>query len=205
MTATMKAHANGSTNGTLPRKSLSSQIDRLDHILDGLDQALQGAITDAVKEAVSVAVGEAVKVTLTELVTNPEIIQLLRGIVPSQAEPAKIPEAHPVTPASQLAHNVAMIATWVKDRVVSGVRKIIAPIRNTTTGAVATMRHINRIWALRRPLTIAAVTGLAVGIAVGCAAGPWLAGIVSGVGAMGTMLGAQFSLWTKRLFAWRMT
>ena len=61
-----------SNNGRLQRKSLSSQLDRLDNILDGLNGALTGAITDAVKDAVSTAVAEAVRATLIEVVSNPE-------------------------------------------------------------------------------------------------------------------------------------
>ena len=47
-------------NGTTQqRKSLSGQLDRLDQILDGLDQAIPSAVADAVRESVTVAVGEA--------------------------------------------------------------------------------------------------------------------------------------------------
>jgi hypothetical protein len=49
-----------STNGT-PRKTLESQIDRLDRILDGLANALQEAVTTAVKEGVSQVVREALR------------------------------------------------------------------------------------------------------------------------------------------------
>ena len=80
MTMTLNHSANSGQ-----RKSLSGQIDRLDSILDGLDQALQGAITDAVKEAVSVAVTEAVHRTVIEIVSHPQILQLLRGTVPTPA------------------------------------------------------------------------------------------------------------------------
>lgn len=48
------------------RKTLASQLDRLDGILDGLDAALAGAV----QEAVSMAVKEAVHSVLTEVLTN---------------------------------------------------------------------------------------------------------------------------------------
>jgi hypothetical protein len=69
---TMTTTTSPSNNGRLQRKSLSSQLDRLDNILDGLDGALTGAITDAVKDAVSTAIAEAVRATLIEVVSNPE-------------------------------------------------------------------------------------------------------------------------------------
>ena len=44
------------------RKTLASQLDRLDGILDGLDSALTGAV----QEAVSMAVKQAVQAVLAE-------------------------------------------------------------------------------------------------------------------------------------------
>jgi hypothetical protein len=49
-----------STNG-VPRKTLESQIDRLDKILDGLSNALQEAVTMSVREAVGPVVREALR------------------------------------------------------------------------------------------------------------------------------------------------
>jgi hypothetical protein len=51
------------------RKTLSSQLDRLDDILDGLDSALAGAV----QEAVSMAVKQAVQAVLAEVLTNREL------------------------------------------------------------------------------------------------------------------------------------
>jgi transposase InsO family protein len=55
------------TNGQV-RKTLASQLDRLDSILDGLSDALNGAVATAVEgaveRAVKQAVGEAVRETL---------------------------------------------------------------------------------------------------------------------------------------------
>ena len=45
------------TNG---RKSLASQIDRLDTILDGLADGLNEAVASAVKDAITIAVRETV-------------------------------------------------------------------------------------------------------------------------------------------------
>lgn len=52
-------------NGRM-KKTLAFQLDRLDSILDGLAEALNGAVADAVKATVGEAAREAVKVALEE-------------------------------------------------------------------------------------------------------------------------------------------
>ncbi len=69
MTTTLRTTSDGQ-----PRKTLASQIDRLDSILDGLDTALAGAV----QEAVGLAVKEAVQAVLTEVLTNPTLQEQLR-------------------------------------------------------------------------------------------------------------------------------
>ena len=72
-------------NGTT-RKTLASQLDRLDSILDGLSEGLNDAVASAVREAVGLAVQEAVQAVLTELLTNPALREQLQR--PAEAEPA---------------------------------------------------------------------------------------------------------------------
>jgi hypothetical protein len=79
MTATARTNINGQ-----PRKTLASQIDRLDGILNGLDAALAGAVQDAVEQAVK----QAVQAVLTEVLTNRELQQQLQ----QAARPAPPPE-----------------------------------------------------------------------------------------------------------------
>ena len=64
MTTTLRASSNGQ-----PRKTLASQLDRLDGILDGLDAALAGAVQEAVGQAVQ----QAVQAVLTEVLTNRDL------------------------------------------------------------------------------------------------------------------------------------
>ena len=72
MTATLM------TNGQV-RKNLASQLDRLDSILDGLADGLREAVVTAVQEAIGLAVQEAVRAVLTEVLTNPDLLDRLRG------------------------------------------------------------------------------------------------------------------------------
>ena len=75
--------SNATKNGTgTPRKQLSDQLDRLDTILDVLDEGLKGAVADAVREAVGAAVSEAVQAVLLELMTNPEIRKMAQQPAP---------------------------------------------------------------------------------------------------------------------------
>jgi hypothetical protein len=71
MTATTTTRT---TSNGQPRKTLASQLDRLDAILDGLDAALAGAVQDAVEQAVK----QAVQAVLTEVLTNRELQEQLQ-------------------------------------------------------------------------------------------------------------------------------
>jgi hypothetical protein len=68
------------------RKTLASQIDRLDGILDALSEGLDQAVAQAVREAVGLAVQEAVQAVLAELLTNPALREQLQG--PAAPQPA---------------------------------------------------------------------------------------------------------------------
>ena len=74
------------TNGQT-RKTLASQLDRLDGILDGLSEGLSDAVSSAVREAVGLAVQEAVQAVLTELLTNPALREQLQRPAASEAAP----------------------------------------------------------------------------------------------------------------------
>jgi hypothetical protein len=81
METTTKTPSNGQT-----RKTLASQLDRLDGILDGLDVALSGAVSEAVEQAVK----QAVQAVLTEVLTNRDLQEQLR----QAASPAPKEEPH---------------------------------------------------------------------------------------------------------------
>ena len=79
-----------SNNGRVVRKSLAEQIDRLDHILDGLAEAINDTVVGAVQEAVGLAVRQAVQAAVLEVLTNAEIQRLLH------------PAAAPIQPTTRL-------------------------------------------------------------------------------------------------------
>jgi hypothetical protein len=88
------------SNGRRP--SLNEQINRLDKILDGLSEGLNGAIVDAVKNTVGAVVKEAVQAVLLELLANPEMLTRLQ---PAHATEAPTPAecAVPAPAATGLA------------------------------------------------------------------------------------------------------
>jgi hypothetical protein len=69
------------------RKTLASQLDRLDMILDGLAENLNEAVAmaaaNSVKEIVNVAVQEAVRAALVEILTNAEVQKRLINVRPA--------------------------------------------------------------------------------------------------------------------------
>jgi hypothetical protein len=76
------------TNGT-GRKSLASEIDRLQATVAGLGEGLR----DAVREATSQAVREAVGELVSEVLTNPDVAALFRSV---QAPAAQAPRPSPL-------------------------------------------------------------------------------------------------------------
>src|SRR5438270_3841755 len=87
-----------SSNGQA-RKTLASQLDRLDAILDslsdGLNQAVATAVEQAVEAAVRQGVREGVRGALGEILTDPDILAAIRATVGAQA-----PEARPAAAAT---------------------------------------------------------------------------------------------------------
>src|SRR5262245_7874982 len=77
------------TNGHPQRKTLASQLDRLDGIIDALADGLNEAVVDVVRQAVAAAVQEAVEAVLREVLARPEILRLLA------AQAAPVPETAP--------------------------------------------------------------------------------------------------------------
>jgi hypothetical protein len=102
------------TNGQT-RKTLASQLDRLDRLLDGLAEGLNQANASAVKEAVGLAVQEAVQAVLTEVLTNPALREQLKAAVPEAAPPA---EPTPTGGKGRLAR----LCSHVRDKLRSACR-----------------------------------------------------------------------------------
>ena len=201
-----------STNGRAPRKTLATQLDRLDLILDGLADGLNEAVATAVQEAVSRAVAAA----LREVLTNAELQKRLRP--EPVARSGKIGRA-----ASMLCRglNSAAQGCW------SWAVKMTGRCREKATEIVTVMcesrktiaEHMRRgmtalarrVWLggvmvlalasrFRTPLLMALATGTLLGI--GCyLAGPTVSSVVSGMAGFAGSLVASGLNRFRRLIA----
>jgi hypothetical protein len=126
MTKTMEM--NGPT-----RKTLASQLDRLDSILDGLSEGLTDAVSSAVREAVGLAVQEAVQAVLAELLTNPALREQMQG-------PAEAEAAPPDDPADKQGGG--------KSRLTGLCRRVGDKLRSACRAGAGCLRHAGRAASL---------------------------------------------------------
>jgi hypothetical protein len=180
-------------NGRLPRKTLASQLDRLDQILDGLAESLNDAVAQAVKDAV----GLAIRGVLTEVLANPELLAKLR---PEPATPA-VPPPSPIKGPGWLSWlagvgkgacvKVCNLTRQACGKVVRLAHRAWQPVSACLTKVSNRVKTLARgFWALlcgaagvawqaRQPLLIALCVGTALGL--GCyLAGPVVSSAVSG-------------------------
>jgi hypothetical protein len=173
------------SNGT-QRRTLSSQLDRLDGILDalsdGLNQAVasavQNTVEQAVREAVQLAVQQAVQGLVSEVLTNPDALALLRAAL------APDPTMHVPPPPPPAPRHPTGMGAWLWDR----ARQACAALGRGASQAKSAVKVGLRIASpYRKPLMIAAGVGTAVAVGA-CMADPWIAGPASWLaGFIGTL------------------
>ena len=191
MTVTMNPPENGRQ-----RRTLASQLDRFDGMIDGLDTAIKDVIADSVKEAVGVAVGtavsEAVRATLIEIATNPDILSMLHGGAPpmmaatAAAEPAatSVPNR---TFIERLGDAISSAWHWSLNKLKAAGRFVISPVV-----------MLYRRYGWQKLLLGALTAGVLVGV-FGHVATPWLLAGLGGLGAAATLLMSKVAAWTRRL------
>jgi hypothetical protein len=181
------------TNGKL-RKSLAEQIDRLDGILDGLANALNESVAAAVKDAVGAAVREAVQAVMTEVLTNPAVLELLHGGV---AVPA-------VRPGRTTGSRVG---GWVRTASAAAGAQVRATVGVFAVAAKAVRGGVAACWArlsLVRRLKLDVLTAAGVGVLAAMAAyhaGPWLASTATGLGSFTAALAVQLLVRVRTLLS----
>ena len=187
MAATLNPAANGQQ-----RRSLANELDRFDSMIDGLDQGIKNVIADAVKESVGAAIGATVRATVLEIIGNPDLLAVLRGGAPASASANAVEQlAAPEAPAVSVLGRARQVMSSAWRRVLNTLkatgRVITWPIRTVVRGvrgATGAYHDLKHVWNLRKPVLIALGAGLAVGV-LASACAPWLAGVLSGVGAAG--------------------
>lgn len=196
----------------LHRKTLGSQIDRLDSMLEGLAENLNDAVAQAVKETVSQVVREAVAVTVQEVLSNPELLRaaLARHMPPTpEAQPAPMPQRRSFTAVIQSGWSwLGRQVTQAKEKLGQGltwcaekVRQVGAALwnrrRRWLACCVGTMTALGTaglaLWRLRRSCALALTAGLLAGVS-GYFGGPLLCALLSAVGGMALTLSAMLLL-----------
>ena len=172
-------------NGTARRKQLSDQLDRLDAIIDALAEGLPGAVADAAREGTRLAVKDAV----IEILTNPDLRQLLQGL-PAVATPMS------AAPPGDAAPQPGLWAR-LKAKAADAKARLTARFRTAQATVAGVSRTLSAIMPLRRIVLVAVGAGLATA-AVAYAAPAAVAAVIGGVGGVVTAVAAQVAGWFRR-------
>ena len=191
------------------RKTLASQLDRLDMILDGLAENLNEAVAmaaaNSVKEIVNVAVQEAVRAALVEILTNTEVQKRLINVRPATPTTVHLPEKAGlcwswfVRAAKGTWTKIVAVSNKVKGMGSSLVKVASIKVQQARKEIV---RSIRRGWMLmttlaalakrfRKQLIVAVGVGVMVGVvcyfagreiaSLGCGLAGFLGSLASGV------------------------
>jgi len=187
------------------RKTLASQIDRLDSILDGLAENLNEAVADSVKGAVTVAVQEAVHAALVEILSNAQVRRRLSvqpPVLVRLAEKARSCRSWLAGTAKAVWSKVVATATAAGDKVQAKVRPFVteatAKVRQAPQRVVRCARTgwmlMTTLASLAKRFRTQLLVALAVGVLVGVVcyvAGREVASVVCGLAAFAGSLAAE--------------
>jgi len=177
-----------SSNGQV-RKTLASQLDRLDAILDTLSEGLNEAVATAVEQAVESAVREGVRQgvrgALSEILTDPEVLAALRATAAAQAGESQAAPA-PASPSPEGKPGLLGRAWgWAKAGVQKAGSALGAAARRARQAAATARGGLRHLKPFRSQILTALGVGAAAGVGayfagpyVAAAAG-WLAGVLS--------------------------
>jgi hypothetical protein len=190
------------TNGQI-RKTLASQLDRLDSILDGLsdglNEAVATAVEGAVERAVKQAVGEAVRVTLqaviAEVVSNPDLLAAARPLL-APGNPTDVPTDPPERPSGLFRRACEGVKAGV-----SAAGTTCATVAGRVVGVKTAFRAgWGLIKKFRGRVLLASGVGLAAGAATLLAA-PWLGVAAASVAGFFSTLAVSARSALRGLFA----
>jgi len=193
-------------NNNLPsrqRRSLNDSIGHLDEMIDGLAEAIPGTIHDTLQETVGAAITEGVRAALLEIVSNPDVLALLRNSLPTPP-----PLAVPIAAVAARPGVVRRLLASTGARIVNTARWSLglmrAGVRSATQGAVTALNKLaelrDRLRSLRharRPLLLAVAVGALVAT-ITLVAPSWVAATLSGLGGAGVTLAVQAGLWLRQ-------
>jgi hypothetical protein len=198
MTTTMNNNLSGRQ-----RRSLNDSIGHLDQMIDGLSEAIPGTIRDTLQETVGAAITEGVRAALLEIVSNPDVLALLRSSLPTPS-----PLAVPITSGPSQPGVVHRLLAGTGAGVGNAFRWSLglmrAGVRNATQGVMTALNKLaelrERLRSLRqarRPVLLAVAVGALVA-AITLIAPSWVAAMLSGLGGAGVTLAVQAGLWLRQ-------
>lgn len=173
-------------NGRLPRKTLASQLDRLDNTIDALADGLNRSVAEAVREAVM----GAVETVIREVLSRPELLRQLAGPLLSPPPPVPVVEPKPAQPS-----RIRRAFCWIGVRIskawnwlVTKLQEWPATFRNKVANLRARVQNLCRkvgavrrtAWGLRRPVALSLLIGVVIAT-LGYEAGPLLSSMALGV------------------------
>jgi hypothetical protein len=171
-----------------------------DQMIDGLSEAIPGTIRDTLQETVGAAITEGVRAALLEIVTNPDVLTLLRSSLPTPS-----PLAVPLAPGSSLLRtlltkvcsSVATVARWSMNGVLAVTTAVANGTRAVLNKLAALRERLRTLRHARRPLLLALVVG-GLTVVITLVAPTWVAAVVSGLGGAGVTLTVQAGLWLRQ-------
>jgi hypothetical protein len=188
---------NVNTNGQ--RKTLASQLDRLDTILDTLDEGLQEAVASAVQEAVGVAVREAIKGLVAEVLTNPDLLSQVRTLLtPVIVKNAPKPGATGEKLQAAVKERFAQSWSGIKGRVSATKQTCGQVLRRIGRWTGKLLSRVRVLGQFKRQLLLSTGVGVAAGV-VSYFAGPYVAAAAGWLGGFVTTIGVQAALAWERL------
>jgi hypothetical protein len=175
------------------RKTLASQLDRLDTILDALSDGLNQAVAHTVEQAVGSAVRDTVQGVLAELLTNPAVLARLReALVPTAPVAQPAPEPAPPVTVRDRARSAARSVRTTCGSFLSKVQGWCGMLADKAKACCRLVRPHTK------PLLLAAGVGVALGVTA-YLAGPWFAACAGWLAGFTTTLGVQAAVAFRRL------
>ncbi|CAN5597037.1 hypothetical protein BH11PLA2_BH11PLA2_45740 [soil metagenome] len=179
-----------SLNGR-PRKQLSDQLDRLDEVINGLEEFLPQAMADAARDGIR----QAFRDVVAEVMTDPTVLERLRTALVSDMVPLTVvPKPSAFARLKAFIHGVAAKATAAVSFTRHRVAETVAERCASAKGRVA------RWTLLSLPVKSILGVSLAIGFVVALvslATPHHIAAAISGIGAMFTAASIQIGNWLR--------
>ncbi|CAN5183457.1 hypothetical protein BH11PLA2_BH11PLA2_07750 [soil metagenome] len=192
-----------SLNGR-PRKQLSDQLDRLDEVINGLEEFLPQAMADAARDGIR----QAFRDVVAELITDPATLDRIRNAIVPNAVSTVVQAETTISAFTRLKARLRSIrgkfvaGSAAAIRSVTSVGHLIRKTAADRYGAAKSRFRLLTLLAL--PVKSMVIVGLGIGVAVtviSYLAPHHVSAAISGCGASLTAMTMQIGLWLRRRLA----